>query len=66
MINAITLAHSWSEEALSGEFETLGDIAERYGDSSRSLSNLLALAILAPDIVERQRSIYLTVERLSK
>ncbi|MEQ9812986.1 MAG: recombinase family protein, partial [Azospirillaceae bacterium] len=70
LINAVARAHLWFEDLLSGEFETLGDIAERYGVSSRYLSNLLPLAFLAPDIataiLEGRQPIDLTAERLSK
>jgi len=70
LINAVARAHCWFDDLLSGEFQTLGDIAERYGVSSRYFSNLLPLAFIAPDIVtailEGRQPIDLTAEQLSK
>lgn len=52
LIKALARAFRWKKMLESGEFATVGELAEREGIAPSYLARLLRLALLAPDIVE--------------
>ncbi|MDD3289109.1 MAG: hypothetical protein PHX43_08965 [Alphaproteobacteria bacterium] len=52
MISVLVRAHQWKEEIMSGEIQTLSDIAIREKIDVSYVSRVYRLTLLAPDIVE--------------
>ncbi len=70
LINGIIKARGWFDELVSGRVGTLTQIASRDGIDLGTLSRMLNLAFLAPDIIEAIMAGHhpadLTVEKLTK
>jgi hypothetical protein len=52
LIKALARAFLWKRMLESGEFATVGELAEREGIASSYMTRVLRLTLLAPDIVE--------------
>ena len=52
LIKALTRAHEWKEELVSGNAPSIHALANEDGMDERYLSRVLRLAFLAPDITE--------------
>jgi hypothetical protein len=52
LIKALARAFRWKRMLESGEFATIGELAQREGIAVSYLTRVLRLALLAPDIVE--------------
>ncbi len=52
LIKALARAFRWKRMLESGEFATVGELAEREGIASSYMTRVLRLTLLAPDIVE--------------
>jgi hypothetical protein len=52
LVKALARAFRWKRTLESGEFATIGELAERVGIAPSYLTRLLRLTLLAPDIVE--------------
>jgi hypothetical protein len=52
LIKALARAFRWKRMLESGEFATIGELAEREGIAVSYLTRVLRLTLLAPDIVE--------------
>ncbi|WP_323042884.1 hypothetical protein [Gemmobacter sp.] len=52
LIKAVARAFRWKRMLESGEFATIGELAEREGIAVSYLTRVLRLTLLAPDIVE--------------
>lgn len=52
MIKALGRAFRWKRILESGEFATIGELAEREGIAPSYMTRILRLTLLAPDIVE--------------
>jgi DNA invertase Pin-like site-specific DNA recombinase len=52
LIKAVTRAHHWYEQLLSGKVKSLHAIAREYGVTDRYVGHILRCAFLAPDLVE--------------
>jgi hypothetical protein len=52
LIKTIARAHRWFDELRSGHTKSLTEIASREGIDNASLSRIIPLAFLAPDIIE--------------
>jgi hypothetical protein len=68
LIKAIVRAHGWFDDLVSGRAQSANAIAKREGITDRYVSQLLPLAFLAPDIVEKilagTQPVDLTAEKL--
>ena len=53
LITAIVRAHDWADRLISGQCQTIAEIAEQEGLSFQYVSQVMPLAFLAPGIVER-------------
>jgi site-specific DNA recombinase len=53
LITAIARAHDWADRIMTGQCETMAEIAEQEGLSFQYVSQVMPLAFLAPSIVER-------------
>lgn len=70
LVKALARAFRWKRLLESGEYATIGELAEREGIAAPYLTRVLRLTLLAPDIIEaildgRQRA-GLTLETLRK
>ncbi len=52
LVKALARAFRWKRMLESGEFATIGELAEREGIAVSYLTRVLRLTLLAPDIVE--------------
>ena len=52
LLSAITVSRRWLEELVTGRIENVDALASRESRSARSISMLLSLAFLAPDLVK--------------
>lgn len=52
LVKALARAFRWKRMLESGEFSTVGELAEREGIAVSYLTRVLRLTLLAPDIVE--------------
>ena len=52
LVKALARAFRWRRMLESGEFATIGDLAEREGIAPSYLTRVLRLTLLAPEIVE--------------
>jgi hypothetical protein len=52
LIRAVAKAHSWASQLISGERQSITEIAKLNGTSRSRAGSILSLAFLAPDIVE--------------
>ena len=52
LVKALARAFRWKRMLESGEFATIGDLAEREGIAASYMTRVLRLTLLAPDIVE--------------
>ena len=52
MLKALARAFRWKRMLESGEFATIGELAEREGIAFTYMARVLRLTLLAPDIVE--------------
>ncbi len=52
LLSAITVSRRWLEELVTGRIENIDALAYRESRSARSISMLLSLAFLAPDLVK--------------
>ena len=52
LVKALARAFRWKRMLDSGEFATIGDLAEREGIAPSYMTRVLRLTLLAPDIVE--------------
>jgi site-specific DNA recombinase len=52
LLKAVARARRWSQELLSGEVRSVGELARREGIDRRSIRRLLRLGFLSPRIVE--------------
>lgn len=52
LVKALARAFRWKRMLESGEFATIGELAEREGIAPSYMTRVLRLALLAPDIVE--------------
>jgi len=52
LVKALARAFSWKRMLESGEFATIGELAEREGIAPSYMTRVLRLTLLAPDIVE--------------
>jgi site-specific DNA recombinase len=52
LLKAVARAHRWSQELLSGEVRSVGELARREGIDRRSIRRLVRLGFLSPRIVE--------------
>jgi len=52
LVKALARAFRWKRMLDSGEFATIGELAEREGIAVSYLTRVLRLTLLAPDIVE--------------
>jgi len=52
LVKALARAFRWKRMLASGEFATIGELAEREGIAVSYLTRVLRLSLLAPDIVE--------------
>ena len=52
LIKAMAKAHAWAQKLISGEVASITEVAKRDGTSRTRAGSILALAFLAPDIVE--------------
>jgi site-specific DNA recombinase len=53
LITAIVRAHDWADRLMTGQCQTIAEIAELEGLSFQYVSQVMPLAFLAPSIVER-------------
>jgi site-specific DNA recombinase len=53
LVAAIVRAHDWADRLISGQCRTIAEIAEQEGLSFQYVSQVMPLAFLAPNIVER-------------
>jgi site-specific DNA recombinase len=53
LITAIVRAHDWADRLMTGECQTMAEIAQQDGLSFQYVSQVMPLAFLAPGIVER-------------
>ena len=70
LVKALARAFRWKRMLDSGEFTTVGELAEREGISISYLTRVLRLTLLAPEIVEAildgQQGPEVTLARVSK
>jgi DNA invertase Pin-like site-specific DNA recombinase len=70
LIKAVIRGHAWWHRRLSGDAQSIADIAATEGINDRYIRRLMGLAFLAPDIIERildgQQPVELTTEQLVK
>ncbi|PWJ13841.1 hypothetical protein [Jannaschia seohaensis] len=52
LVKALARAFRWKRMLASGEFATIGELAEREGIARSYMTRVLRLTLLAPDIVE--------------
>lgn len=52
LVKALARAFRWKRMLESGEFATIGELAEREGIAPSYMTRVLRLTLLAPDIVE--------------
>ncbi len=52
LVKALARAFRWKRMLESGEFATIGELAEREGIAPSYMTRVLRLSLLAPDIVE--------------
>lgn len=52
LVKALARAFRWNRMLQSGEFATIGELAEREGIAPSYMTRVLRLTLLAPDIVE--------------
>jgi len=52
LIKALARAFRWKKMLESGEFATVGELAEREGIAPSYMTRVLRLTLLAPDIIE--------------
>lgn len=52
LVKALARALRWNRMLQSGEFATIGELAEREGIAPSYMTRVLRLTLLAPDIVE--------------
>jgi hypothetical protein len=52
LVKALARAFRWKRMLDSGEFATIGELAEREGIAPSYMTRVLRLTLLAPDIVE--------------
>lgn len=52
LVKALARAFRWKRMLESGEFATIGELAEREGIAFTYMARVLRLTLLAPDIVE--------------
>jgi hypothetical protein len=52
LVKALARAFRWKRTLESGEFTTIGDLAQREGIAPSYMTRVLRLTLLAPDIVE--------------
>jgi hypothetical protein len=52
LVKALARAFRWQRMLESGEFATIGELAEREGIAPSYMTRVLRLTLLAPDIVE--------------
>ncbi|WP_425353556.1 hypothetical protein [Roseovarius aestuariivivens] len=52
LVKALARAFRWKRMLESGEFATIGELAEREGIAYTYMARVLRLTLLAPDIVE--------------
>ncbi len=70
LIAAVAHARDWFEKLLSGEYQTLRDLARAEGRNERYVSQVLKLAFLDPDLIEQiasgEQPVDLTLEKLRR
>lgn len=52
LLKAVARARRWSQELLSGQFRSVGELAKRESIDRRSVRRLIRLGFLSPQIVE--------------
>ena len=70
LVSGIARARSWFEKLMSGEYQTLRDLAQTEGRNERYVSQVLKLALLDPILVEQivagEQPVDLTLEKLRR